>query len=147
MQCLAGLEAIEKTDHLYRDNLRGTGLCILGRTALDQGDRNAARVVFRQAALLMRGRPRTRGGGPILVQALAGSARSGEDPEPFEEALDVFKRREHWNFHGALFTSDDVTLLELARAARDLGRTDQAHDLLELAIDYGSIEAAGEAMP
>ena len=145
--CLAGLDAAERNDHLFRDTFRGNGLCTLGRTALEQGDRDAARAAYRQAALLIRGRPRTRGGGPILVQALAGAARVGAGPEAFEEALGLFERREGWNFQWMILGSDDITLLDLARAARDLGRADQARDLLERAIDCGSIEATREAMP
>ena len=138
------LEAVERTDHLYRDTFRGIGLCALGRTALGRGDRMAAIAAFRQATLHLRGRPRARGGGSLLVQALAGSTRTGDGPAPFDEAMGIFARRGGWNFRWMVLCSDDVALLELARAARALGRTDQARELRERAIDCGATEALGE---
>ena len=139
--CLEGLEAVERTDHLYRDSFRATGLCILGRTALDQGEPGSADAAFRQAILHLRGRPLTRAGGPLLVQALAGLARAGEGPEPLEEALDLFERRAGGRFDWGVLAGDDVTLFELARAASSLGREEQARDLMSRAIDAGSTEA------
>jgi serine/threonine protein kinase/Tfp pilus assembly protein PilF len=144
-QCLAGLEAAERTDSMYRDTIHGVHLCILGRTALQQGDLPAARAAFQQAVLHVRGRPRACCGGHVLVQALAGATQAGEGPEPFEEALRLFKRREGWNFQWIWGCSDEITLLELARAARTLQRTAQAHALLEQALAAGSAEALTEA--
>jgi serine/threonine-protein kinase len=145
--CLAGLEAIEKTDNMFRDSSRGSYLCSLGRTALQQDDREAAGAAFRQAVLHLRGRPRAIGGGHALVQALAGLAQTGEGDEPFEEALHLFERREGFDFRWVWFCTDDISLLELARAARALGRRDQARNLLAQALDAGSTEALTEAMP
>jgi serine/threonine protein kinase/tetratricopeptide (TPR) repeat protein len=146
-QCLAGLEAAEKTDHMYRDTFRGVYLCSLGRAALQQGDLPAARAAFRQAALHARGRPRARCMGHLIVQALAGAGRAGEGPEPFEEALRFFERRASWDFGWVWGCSDDVTLLELARAARTLGKTEEARHLLERAREAGCTEALDEVMP
>jgi tetratricopeptide (TPR) repeat protein len=142
--CLAGLDVIEKTDNMFRDTSRGSFLCSLGRTALQQGEPDAARAAFRQAVLHLRGRPHALGGGQVLVQALAGLARAGEGAEPFEEALRVFEQREGYDFSWLWQCTDDVSLLELARAARALGRMGQARDLLELARDAGSVEALDE---
>ena len=75
--CLAGLEAVEKSDSMYRDTFRGVCLCALGRTAISQGDEAAAHAAFFQAASHLRGRPRGLGGGYLLVQALSGLARVG----------------------------------------------------------------------
>jgi tetratricopeptide (TPR) repeat protein len=145
-QCLAGLEAAERTDSMYRDAFRGIYLSSLGRTSLQQGDLPAARAAFRQAELHARGRPRARCMGHPLVQALAGATQAGEGPGPFEEALTLFERREGWNFQWIWGCSDDITLLELARAARTLGRHDDTHRLLERARAFGCTEPLDEMM-
>jgi serine/threonine protein kinase/tetratricopeptide (TPR) repeat protein len=139
--CLAGLEAVERTDHLYRDSFRGLGLCALGRTALEQSDGTAARSAFRQAAIHLRGRPLARGGGQLLVQALAGSARAEHRSGPFEEALRLFEQRDRLSFGWLLGCTDDVSLLELSRAARAFGREETADELLARAVGRGSSEA------
>jgi tetratricopeptide (TPR) repeat protein len=144
--CLAGLEAVEKTDHSHRDTVRGVCLCSLGRTSLQQGNVEVGRAAFRQAVLHLRGRPRARGGGHLLVQALAGQTQAGEGPGPVEEALRLFEQRGAGDFHFLWGCTDDVTLLELARGARTLGRTQQACILLEQALDAGSAEAIHEVM-
>jgi tetratricopeptide (TPR) repeat protein len=146
-QCLAGLEAAERTDNMYRDTCRGIHLCTLGRTALQQGDLPAARAAFRQAALHVRGRPHARCGGYLLVQALAGATQAGEGPEPFEEALRLFERREGWNFQWFYGCSEDMTLMALARAARSLGQDEDARCLLERARALGCTEALDEMKP
>jgi tetratricopeptide (TPR) repeat protein len=76
--CMEGIEAIERSDHMYRDSSRAIGLLALGRAALDQRDVEAAVAACRQAATQLRGRPRTLGGRYLLVQALAGLARAGD---------------------------------------------------------------------
>jgi tetratricopeptide (TPR) repeat protein len=144
-QCLAGLEVAEASDHMYRDIFRGFSLCTLGRVALDQGEHDAARAAFGQAASHIRGRPRAVGGGHILVQALAGLACAGAGDEPFAEALDLFEARKGpFNFLFFYGCAEHFTLLQLARAARALGRADQARALYGRARDAGSLEAAGE---
>jgi tetratricopeptide (TPR) repeat protein len=143
-RCLEGLEVVERSDHMYRDTFRALCLCSLGRTALEQGDLAAARVAFGQAASHLRGRPRTLGGGHLLVQALAGLSRAGEGPAPFQQALTLFERREGFDFGWLWGCADDVTLLELARAARALGRVEEPPTLLERARQAGSTEALAE---
>jgi len=140
-RCLEGLEAVEKSDSMYRDTFRGVCLCSLGRSALEQGDASAARAAFAQAVSHLRGRPRGLGGGYLLVQGLAGLSRAGEGAEPLEQALDLHRTRRGHDFSLMWTCSEDVTLLELSRAAAVLGRPDEAADLLEKARIAGSREA------
>jgi tetratricopeptide (TPR) repeat protein len=147
VKCLAGLDTVEQSDHMFRDVFRGVCLCSLGRTAIQQGDMTAARTAFGQAVAHLRGRPRALGGGHFLTQALAGLTRAGEGARPLDEALDLFANRAVFDFHWGWHSSDDVTLLELARAARVLERLDVARSLLEHARAAGSIEALNEQDP
>ena len=144
--CLRGLDAVERSDNMYRDTFRGVSLCALGRIALEQGDQEAAHAAFTQAVAHLRGRPRALGGGHLLVQALAGLARlDGE--KRFVEALDLFTRREGHDFSFMWACSDDVTLLELSRAAAAVGRPSESAALLEKAVAAGSAEAAAVPAP
>jgi len=145
-QFLAGLEALERTDHMYRDTWRGLFLCGLGRTALDEQDAEAARAAFTQAVLHIRGRTKARCGGHLLVQALAGLARAGGGEDSFDEAVRLFDTREEFDFRWLTGCSDDVDLWELTRAARELGR-EEADSLLVRALDAGSMDAIREAEP
>jgi serine/threonine protein kinase/tetratricopeptide (TPR) repeat protein len=138
--CLEGLDDIERSDHMYRDTFRGIGLCVLGRTALDQGDTVAARAAFHQSLAQLAGRERTLGGGFLAVQAMAGLARAGEGETWLREALRLYTERTRLNFALTFMCSDDVTLVELARAALHAGSPD-ASDLLKRACDAGSFEA------
>ncbi len=122
IECLDALEDTERSDHMYRDTLRGFALCTLGRIALDQLDSAAARAAFGQAISQVRGRPRALGSGHLLVQALAGLASAGEGSKLYEEALDLFDRRDGYDFRFFWGATDDVTIRELARAARVVGR-------------------------
>ena len=106
--CLAGIEAAERSDHMYRDTFRAISLCALGRTALDQGDTAAAHAAFTQVIAHIKGRERTLGGGHLLVQALAGLARAGDGPQALAEARHLFEHRERFNF-STLWTCDDAT--------------------------------------
>ncbi|HZI89567.1 MAG TPA: protein kinase [Candidatus Polarisedimenticolia bacterium] len=141
-RCLAGIDATERSDHMYRDSFRGVGLCALGRTALDQGDADAARAAFGQAIAHIRGRSRALGGGYLVVQALAGLARAGGGREHLDQALELFQTRRGFSFHWLWMCTDDVTLFELSRAARALGRNEEADTLLTRARGAGSVEAA-----
>ncbi len=134
---LRGLEEIERSDHVYRDTGRATGLCTLGRVALDQGDLEAARAAFDQAEAQTRGRPAGIGAGHVLVQTLAGKTRAGGGAGPFEEALGLFERREGFNFSWVLIGSNEVSLNELARSATAIGRDDLARELLDRARKAG----------
>jgi hypothetical protein len=95
----------------------------------------------------IRGRPRALGGGYLIVQALAGLSRAGEGPDAFDEARALFEKREGFDFSLFWCCTDDVTLLELARAARVAGRADEADALLEQARQAGSREAISGSGP
>ena len=142
--CLQGLESVERSDFMYRDTFRAVCLCVLGRTALDQGDAASAHAAFTQAVAHLRGRVRALGGGPLLIQALAGLSRSGE-PDSLEEALSLFSGRHGHDFSLMWSCSDDITLLELSRAAAAAGRPEDAANLLEKARAAGSLEALASA--
>jgi tetratricopeptide (TPR) repeat protein len=129
-QALAGIEAVERSDHMYRDTLRAGCLCALGRTALDQSDRDGAAAAFRQALLQLRGRPRALGGGHLAAQALAGLSRAGEGDAALDEALQLFDDRAGLDFHAFYGCSDPETLQALAEAADALGRPEQSTALL-----------------
>ncbi len=141
LRCLEGLDAVERSDSMYRDSFRGICLDALGRTALAQGDTAAARAAFAQAAAHLRGRPRGLGGGQLLVQALAGLARGGEGERVLDEAEELFRSRRGHDFSALWTCTDDVSLLELARAAAALGRADRAREWFEQARNAGSGEA------
>ncbi len=140
-RCLEGLATVERSDFMYRDTFRGVGLCALGRTAVAQGDVSAAVAAFAQAAAHLRGRPRSLGGGHLLVQALAGLARAGSGEAAFEEARCLWRDRTGHDFSFMWVCTDGVTLLELARAAAALGRHTEATGLLGEARAAGSREA------
>ncbi len=142
-RCLEGLENVERSDFMYRDTFRGVGLCALGRTALEQHDEVAAHAAFAQAVAHLRGRPRSLGGGHLLVQALAGLARSGSGEAPFEEARALWRDRTGHDFSFMWVCVDGATLLELARTATALGRDSEASELLAKARGAGSPEARG----
>ena len=113
---LAGVEAAERSDHMYRDSFRAISLCSLGRTALDQGDQAAAHAAFTQVVAHIRGRERTLGGGFLMVQALAGLARAGDGSAPLAEARRLYEQRDRFNF-SILWTCDDATTQRDLKAA------------------------------
>jgi hypothetical protein len=125
---------------MYRDSFRGTALCILGRTALDQGDPVAAVAAFRQLVAHVTGRGHTLGGGYLVVEALAGLARATGDPDYLDQAQRLFDARDRFNFSKLWTCTDDAALLELGRAAMALGR-DAGLTYLQRARDAGSLEA------
>ena len=145
--CMAGIESAERSDHMYRDTMRAVGLTVLGRTALDQGDAAGALAAFAQAEAHLRGRPRTLGGGHLMAQALAGTARAGGGEAPYAEALAICEQRDAYDFHWLWLCTDDVTLSELARAALALGRPEEAARLAARARLAGAPEAGPEAAP
>ncbi len=140
-RCLEGLDAVERSDSMYRDSFRGICLTALGRTALAQSDGEAARAAFGQAVAHLRGRPRGLGGGQLLVQALAGLARAGEGAARLDEAEALFAARRGHDFSALWTCTDDVSLLELARAAAAVGREERARDWWARARAAGSGEA------
>ncbi|HET9253057.1 MAG TPA: protein kinase [Candidatus Eisenbacteria bacterium] len=141
---LQGLAAGERTDHMFRDTFRGISLVSLGRTALEQRDADAANAAFHQAVLHIRGRPRALGGGHLLTQALAGLARAGAGPWALDEAIALYENRSSCDFSWLWCCQADVTHLELARAARAVGRDDVAREYLGAARAAGSPEARKE---
>ena len=141
---LQGLAAGERTDHMYRDTFRGIALVSLGRTALEQRDTDAANAAFHQAVLHIRGRPRSLGGGYLLTQALAGLARAGAGAWCLDEALSLFDTRAGCDFSWLWCCQPDTTQLEIARAARVVGRDEIAREHLEFARLGGSLEAKNE---
>ena len=146
-RCLEGLASVERSDFMYRDTFRGVGLCALGRTALEQKDAPAAQAAFAQAVSHLRGRPRSLGGGHLLVQALAGLARAGGGSGPFEEGLALWGARTGHDFSFMWICTEDVTLLELARAAAAIGKASEAAGLFERACAAGSREASAAVGP
>ncbi|HEX4440594.1 MAG TPA: protein kinase [Thermoanaerobaculia bacterium] len=142
-RCVEALEALEKSDFMYRDSFRGVALCTLGRASLEKGDAGAARAAFGQAASHLRGRPHGLGEGHLLVQALAGLSRADGDAARLDEALALFEERRTHNFDWLWLCTDDVSLLDLSRAARACGREDQARELLDRARAFAGAEATG----
>jgi serine/threonine protein kinase/tetratricopeptide (TPR) repeat protein len=133
----AGIDAAERSDHAYRDTFRAHALTVLGRVALDQGDRLAAEAAFNQVLAQARGRPRPRACGHFVVQALSGLARATGKSTYFDDARELFESRETYNFgtfYGALVGD---TLFELALVAHSLGRIDDAHSLQMRAREAG----------
>ena len=126
-RCLEGLEAVEKSDHMYRDTFRGVCLCVLGRAALDQGDLPAARAAFSQAIAHLRGRPRALGGGHLLAQALAGLSRAGEGEQYFEEARRLIGDRRGFDYSYLWICSEEETRAEMSLAAAAVGRPETSN--------------------
>ncbi len=83
-----------------------------------------------------------------MVQALAGLTRAGEEDQSFEQALRTFRERpEQLDFGWLWWGWDEITLLELGRAARALGKFDQAATFIGRACKRGSVEAHAEHLP
>ena len=131
-RCLEALDALERSDFMYRDSFRGVALCTLGRTSLERNDAVAARAAFQQAAAHLKGRPHGLGEGHLLVQALAGLARVGQLESPsdaparLDEALALFRERRTHNFDWLWLCNDEDSLRDLALAARACGREEPA---------------------
>jgi TolB-like protein/predicted Ser/Thr protein kinase len=132
--CLAGIEAVERTDHMYRDSFRAICLNVLGRTAIEQGHHDAARTAFHQCELHLGGRPRTLGGGPLTCQALAGRAIVDEDGEVLTRAIERFERRDELDWSWLWQCDEEVARMDLARAAKALGRERDLGRLEEKAV-------------
>lgn len=139
--CLASLRTVEASDHTYRDTFRVVAFAALGRTALAQGDRLAAVTAFRQGWAHLRGRPTTLGGGQLLVQLFAGLAQSGEGVEYYSLAVETYGDRSELDWSWLWVCTDDVSALELARAACAVGQRIDTAGWLERARQLGSMEA------
>jgi serine/threonine protein kinase/tetratricopeptide (TPR) repeat protein len=138
-EALEGVQSAESSDHAYRDTFRAYALCVVGRTALRQGDREAARAAYGQVLAQLRARTRARACGHLLVQALAGRALAG-DATALADACAAFESRATWNFEPFYGCLPEQTLLELARAAHALGREEESRTFLARARDAGSRE-------
>ena len=143
-RCLAALEDVEKSDHMFRDTNRVVCLVALGRTALDQGDAAAARAAYGQAIHTC-GRHRTLAGGTLVVQALAGLARANSDPAAYADALDLYERHDRFDFSPYWMCADDTTLFDLSHAAAAVGMADQSRVLRDRAAQKGSVPALRSA--
>jgi eukaryotic-like serine/threonine-protein kinase len=134
---LDGLLAVERSDHAYRDTFRAYALVVLGQTALDQGDVEAARAAFGQVLAQAQGRPRTRSCGQLVVRAMAGLAAVTSSVDLYEQAGQLYGDRETYNFEPFFGALDHQTLFELARVADLLGRKDEAAAFLARAQQAG----------
>ena len=121
-RCLAGLERIEQTDHMYRDSFRVVTLLTLGLTALDQRDHDAARAAFDQAIAHVKGRPHTLGGGMLVIRALAGSRALTATSRRTEEACVRLEARHEFDFSWLWGCEERDACGDLAHAAHAVGR-------------------------
>jgi serine/threonine protein kinase/tetratricopeptide (TPR) repeat protein len=125
-QCLQALDAVEASDHFYRDSLRVFALLTLGRVAADQHDGLAARAALQQVSAHLHGRPRTLAGGTLSVRALAVLACLDRDDELYRRAVDRFVRRDALDFHWMFLCDDYQTWALLGDTADVLGHADDA---------------------
>ena len=137
VRVLAGLESVERSDHAYRDTFRAYALVVFGRTALDQGDLEAARAAFGQVLAQAQGRPRTRSCGQLVVRATAGLAAAGRSLELYEQAVHLYNERKTYNFEPFFGALEHQTLFELARLAQILGRISDASAFVERSRKVG----------
>ncbi len=128
---LTGLESVERSDHAYRDTFRAYALVVLGQTALDQRDLEAARAAFGQVLAQAQGRPRTRSCGQLVVRAMVGLAAASGSVELYEQAAHLYAERNTYNFEPFFGALDHQALFEIARVAQILGRSSEAIALLE----------------
>ena len=138
---LTGLQAVERSDHAYRDTFRAYALVVLGQTALDQRDIEAARAAFRQVLAQAQGRPRTRSCGQLVVRAKVGLATANASVEVYEQAAHLYDERSTYNFEPFFGALDHQTLFELARVAQLLGRRGEMTAFLERAQSVGETRA------
>ncbi len=118
---MEGLAVVERTDHMYRDTFRSFALVTLGRTALDQGDREGARAAFVQLIAHLEGRVHTLGGGHYMVMALAGRAAAGEGAAHLAAARALFTDRVRFDWSWLWGSMDVDSQAMLARAEAVLG--------------------------
>ena len=136
-RCVAALEEVERTDYMYRDTHRVLSLVTLGRITTAQGDVEAARAAFQQALAHIKGRPRMTAGGALSVQALAGLAHVDSDVRAYGDACRLHHLRNELNFSWVPLCDDTMTCLDLARAARALGKAEDARTFLDRAQAAG----------
>ena len=134
---LNGLQSVERSDHAYRDTFRAYALVVLGQTALDQGDAEAARAAFGQVLAQAYGRPRTRSCGQLVVRATVGLAVVSTSIALYEQAAHLYSVHSEYNFEPFFGALDHQTLFELARVAQILGRDQEAAAFLTRAQGLG----------
>jgi tetratricopeptide (TPR) repeat protein len=136
--CRRGIAAAERSEAMLHDTYLAAGLLTLGRVALRQTDAPAARDAFARADAHLADRPCTYAGGPLRVQALAGLAQCGGDGAArLEAARQLFEGRRGHDFSWFWGATDESALLEMARAARGIGRAEDAAALLRRAEEAG----------
>lgn len=126
MLALTGLEAVERSDHAYRDTFRAYALVVLGQAALHQRDHDAARAAFGQVLAQAQGRPRTRSCGQLVVRASLGLAAADGSVALYEQAARLYDGRTTYNFEPFFGALDHQALFELASVAQMLGRDSEA---------------------
>jgi tetratricopeptide (TPR) repeat protein len=134
---LTGVQFIEKSDHAYRDTFRAYALVVLGHTALDQGNLEAARAAFGQVLAQAHGRPRTRSCGQLVVRATVGLAAANGSAELYERAVELYETRTTFNFEPFFGALEHQTLFQLGRVAQMQGRDHQARLFLARAQQVG----------
>jgi len=135
--CTVGLDKVEQSDSMGRAPMRLAYLDQLGRIALDQGDLQGARVAFEQVLSGIQAQQRGAALGWGVVTALAGLTRAGDGPDPYEKARLILKERREYDFSLGLISGGNA-LIELALAARTLGREHEANELYLQARVAGS---------
>lgn len=139
--CLAAIDDVERSDHMYRDSVRVFCLVTLGRIAHEQNDQDAARAAFRQALAHLRGRERTLAGGWLAVQALAGLAALDRDIAAFDKAVALNLKKDRYDFSWFYFCWKDTAWLTLSRAADALGLMAAAATMRGRAVAAGAFDA------
>jgi tetratricopeptide (TPR) repeat protein len=118
---LEGLDAVERSDFIFRDSIRVFALVTLGRIALAQGDDAGARAAFGQAIEHVQGRPRTLAGGTMWVWAHALLALVEPDADAYRLAAERFERRDAFDFSWLNLCDDFETHAILAESAHAVG--------------------------
>jgi tetratricopeptide (TPR) repeat protein/TolB-like protein/predicted Ser/Thr protein kinase len=134
---LSGLQAVERSDHAYRDTFRAYALVVLGQTALEQRDFEAARAAYGQVLAQAHGRPRTRSCGQLVVRAKVGLAAASGSVELYEQAAHLYDERSSYNFEPFFGALDHQTLFALAGVAQLLGRSGEMTEFLARAQRVG----------
>ena len=118
---LEGLDAVERSDFIFRDSIRVYALVTLGRIAVAQGDSAGARAAFGQAIEHVQGRPRTLAGGTMWVWAHALLALVEHDANAYRLAAERFERRDAFDFSWLNLCDDFETYAILAESAHAVG--------------------------
>ena len=82
-------------------------------------------------------------GGPLTIQALAGLAEVNNDTKAYGDACLLNDRRSQFNFNWFPLCDDTMTCIDLSRAAKALGKTQDAQAFLGRARAAGWVQAQG----